>query len=105
MTDPSRPSSSDASQEKAHTPQAHDDSSVKQAGETTGPTLPAAEMAGPLPDFGVLPCRFDRYLLEKQSGKGGMGTVYLAHDSVLDIPVAVKMPHPEVVRDPHALDR
>jgi serine/threonine protein kinase len=32
----------------------------------------------------------DRYRIEGQLGKGGMGAVYLAHDLTLDIPVAVK---------------
>ena len=32
----------------------------------------------------------DRYRIEGQLGKGGMGTVYLAHDQTLDIQVAVK---------------
>jgi hypothetical protein len=32
----------------------------------------------------------DRYRIEGQLGKGGMGTVYLAHDRTLDIHVAVK---------------
>jgi serine/threonine protein kinase len=40
----------------------------------------------------------DRYRIEKQLGKGGMGAVYLAHDTVLDTKVAVKInqnPRPE----------
>jgi hypothetical protein len=32
----------------------------------------------------------DRYRIDAQLGKGGMGTVYLAHDRTLDIQVAVK---------------
>ncbi|MGD8848857.1 MAG: hypothetical protein PVF18_03995, partial [Anaerolineales bacterium] len=31
-----------------------------------------------------------RYQIEGRLGKGGMGTVYLAHDRTLDIQVAVK---------------
>ncbi len=33
----------------------------------------------------------DRYQLGKQHGGGGIGTVYRAHDSVLDPDVAVKI--------------
>ncbi len=40
----------------------------------------------------------DRYLIQSQLGKGGMGAVYAAHDTVLDTQVALKInqnPHPE----------
>jgi predicted Ser/Thr protein kinase len=42
---------------------------------------------------GPLPERFGRYRILKRLGQGGMGTVYLAHDSQLDRSVAVKVPH------------
>lgn len=43
-----------------------------------------------LPDR--LPAPFGRYLLLQQLGHGGMGAVYLARDSQLDRPVALKVP-------------
>src|SRR5467141_3819224 len=37
-----------------------------------------------------------RYRLEKEIGRGGMATVYLAHDLKHDRPVALKVLHPEI---------
>jgi serine/threonine-protein kinase len=37
-----------------------------------------------------------QYLLERELGHGGMGVVFLARDTTLDRPVAVKVVHPEL---------
>jgi TolB-like protein/Flp pilus assembly protein TadD len=42
----------------------------------------------------------DRYVLERELGRGGMAAVYLAHDLKHDRPVALKVLHPELT---HAL--
>jgi len=39
-----------------------------------------------------------RYRLEKEIGRGGMATVFLAHDLKHDRPVALKVLHPELAR-------
>ena len=43
--------------------------------------------------------RIGKYRIEEQIGQGGMGTVYRAHDPVLDRTVAVKVLAPHLARD------
>ena len=38
----------------------------------------------------------DRYAIERELGRGGMATVYLARDVRHDRPVALKVLHPEL---------
>ena len=38
----------------------------------------------------------DRYPIERELGRGGMATVYLAHDLRHDRPVALKVLHPDL---------
>jgi hypothetical protein len=46
-----------------------------------------------------------RYRLDAQIGRGGMSTVYLAFDTVLERPVAIKLMHREIASDSDQLER
>jgi serine/threonine-protein kinase len=47
----------------------------------------------------------DRYELERRLARGGMADVFLAHDQLLDRPVAVKVLFPEFAADPAFVER
>src|SRR5262245_34652031 len=53
-----------------------------------------------LTPLGAFPQKFGHYLVEAYLGPGGMDTVHRAHDRVLDIEVALKIPFPELLRNP-----
>ena len=48
----------------------------------------------------ALPERIGRYRIEKELGKGGFGLVYLAQDEQLNRPVAIKVPHANLISKP-----
>lgn len=56
-------------------------------------------------DTGGLPVYNGRYRLHRQLGRGGMAVVYLAHDQLLDRPVAVKVLNADFAGDPSFVER
>ena len=66
----------------------------KQGDEETAPTV---DMSGSLKGPGS---RIGQFEVEREIGRGGMGVVYLAHDTKLDRPVAIKSLPVELVSDP-----
>jgi serine/threonine-protein kinase len=52
-----------------------------------------------------MPIVNDRYRVERSVGRGGMAEVFLAHDLLLDRPVALKVLFPEFANDPNFVER
>lgn len=91
-------------QTEADTPSATDpaviDSSQSAAEQTT--LFDAGEAQAQLAG---IPIEFGRYRILSTIGEGGMGRVYLAHDTQLDRQVAMKVPHFRSGQDQSALKR
>jgi eukaryotic-like serine/threonine-protein kinase len=70
--------------------------------ETTRGTMPAMLLPTPV----IVGAQFDaRYLVRRQVGQGGMGTVYAAHDMMLGELVALKVLRPLVAEDEVVVQR
>ncbi len=53
----------------------------------------------------TIPTSIGPYRIDREIGRGGMGVVFLGHDTRLDRPVAIKALPPEVAADPERLQR
>src|SRR5581483_4713600 len=69
------------------------------------PQAISAQHRLPFDAEGPLPQPFGRYTLRERLGRGGMGTVFLADDTVLEVPVALKVPHSRLLADSGVLPR
>ena len=77
------------------TPESHEEHRRKDAADRTAPTLPSPDAT---PDISPIEGLFaDRYLIEREIGRGAAATVYLATDRRYDNrQVALKVIRPEV---------
>ncbi len=68
--------------------------------DQTGAYQPDGKQSPAFDTPAAMPKRIGRYRVEKILGKGGFGLVYLAHDDQLSRPVAIKVPHRNLVERP-----
>lgn len=74
---------------------------VPSTGQGAAPRAPSVARAAELQ--GIL--LRERFRVERRIGRGAQAQVYLARDTVLDRPVAIKVLNDEVAAEPAALDR
>lgn len=92
-------------------PERHEELRELLAAQDAAATLPTARPgrgthpSGPAAAPVELPEHFGRYHVLNKLGCGAMGSVYLAHDTQLDRPVALKVPHFSSSESPHLQER
>ena len=76
-------------------------------GSAIGEPLSLSDLptAGVLAGGGEALGRVDRYVLRRRLGEGGFGAVYLADDTVAQIPVALKTMPGQIANNPGELER
>jgi hypothetical protein len=87
----------------AQAPEPTPAAALSTANQSAEPSAPDTAPQGPGP--GPALERVGRYQIIRRLGRGGMGTVYLAHDPQLDRRVALKIPHFTAEDDPQMLER
>lgn len=91
MSDPRPPATPPHVHKDAATGEWSDVTAREQPKVADTPTVTASGQTETDAGFGI-PNPFGRYKINRLLGRGGMGSVYLGHDSQLDRPVAIKVP-------------
>jgi serine/threonine protein kinase len=91
MSDPRPPATPPHVHKDAATGEWSDVTAREQPKVADTPTVTASGQTQTDAGFGI-PNPFGRYKINRLLGRGGMGSVYLGHDTSLDRPVAIKVP-------------
>ena len=83
---------SDFSVETANRAMSTDADSQQQSAGTVDAASPTVTVGQPAAEPPPIPEHIGRYQIREQIGRGGMGTVYVAHDPQLDRKIALKVP-------------
>lgn len=76
-----------------------------QADAENASSAPSSDQSSDADENNSIPKRLGGYRLERQLGKGGMGTVFLARQLSLDRDVAIKILKPSLTRNPAFVSR
>ncbi len=89
---PDSADNSDFLMETANQAMSTDADSQQPSAGTVEAASPTVTVGQPAAESPPIPERIGRYQIREQIGRGGMGTVYVAHDPQLDRKIALKVP-------------